>query len=272
MAHATAGRRGDASDEADDRLAAANGVGVLEEISSILLGTAANLANHDDAVGVGVLGENLEAVDKVRAVEGVAANAHDERLAEACLGRLVDGLVCQRAGARHNADAALLVDEPGHDANLALAGSDDAGAVGTDQARLVLRLEHLRDADHVCAVSGVCREGADCLPCCGMPSVMQTMRGISASRASSIPAAATGGLLVRVSATLSFIAGLQHVRDEESGGRGAGFLDTVADVLEDGQVEVCSAGLFGVCAANNLGACDVRRNVMFKRSVEGCAP
>ncbi len=36
----------------------------------------------------------------------------------------------------------------GHDADLALAGLDDAGAVGADQARLRL-LEHLLHLDHV---------------------------------------------------------------------------------------------------------------------------
>jgi hypothetical protein len=72
-----------------------------------------------------------------------------------------------------------------------------------------LRLEHLGNAKHVYRENsqpfvslehGVLPAGrihcvgAQNLPCCGMPSVMQTARGISASRASSIPAAARGGL------------------------------------------------------------------------------
>lgn len=149
MAHTAAGGSGDAGDEADDGLAAVDGVGLLEELGGVLLGGAANLANHDDAVGLLVLDEDLEAVDEVCAAEGVAADADDEGLAEAGLGGLVDGLVGQGAGAGDDADAAALVDEAGHDADLALAGGDDAGAVGADEAGLGLGLEHLGDADHV---------------------------------------------------------------------------------------------------------------------------
>ncbi|OAQ98663.1 hypothetical protein LLEC1_05026 [Akanthomyces lecanii] len=119
VTHAAAGRGGDAGDEGDDGLAAVDRVVLLEELGGVLLGGAANLANHDDAVRVLVLEEDVEA---------------------AGLRRLVDGLVSERAGARHDADAAALVDEAGHDANLALAGGDYAGAVGADETRLVLRL------------------------------------------------------------------------------------------------------------------------------------
>lgn len=149
MAHSAAGGSGDAGDEADDGLAAVDGVGLLEELGGVLLGGATNLANHDDAVRLLVLDEDLEAVDEVGAAEGVTADADDEGLAEAGLGGLVDGLVGQGAGAGDNADAAALVDEAGHDADLALAGGDDAGAVGADKTGLGLGLEHLGDADHV---------------------------------------------------------------------------------------------------------------------------
>ena len=60
-------------------------------------------------------------------------------------GQLPDGLVGQGAGAADHADAAGLVDVAGHDADLALVGRDDAGAVGTDQARL-RAFESLDDA------------------------------------------------------------------------------------------------------------------------------
>lgn len=166
MAHAAAGGRGDAGDEADDGLAAVDGVGLLEELGGVLLGGTANLANHDDAVRLLILEEDLEAVDEVGAAEGVAADADDEGLAEAGLGGLVDGLVRQGAGARDDADAAALVNEAGHDADLALAGGDDAGAVGADQAGLVLGLEHLGDADHVC-VGSVSHCHSHCVPIVG---------------------------------------------------------------------------------------------------------
>ena len=70
--------------------------------------------------GVGIVDENVEAVDEVCSVEGVASDADAEGLAQAHGRRLVDSLVGQGAGPRHDADAALLVDVAGHDANLAL--------------------------------------------------------------------------------------------------------------------------------------------------------
>lgn len=149
MTHSAAGGSRDTGDEADDGLAAVDGVSLLEELGGVLLGGATNLADHDDTVSLLVLDEDLEAVDEVGAAEGVTANADDERLAKAGLGGLVDGLVGQSAGTRDDTDAAALVDEAGHDADLALARGDDAGAVGADQTGLGLGLEHLGDADHV---------------------------------------------------------------------------------------------------------------------------
>ena len=58
-------------------------------------------------------------------------------------------LVRQRARARHDTDLTLLVDVPGHDADLALLGLDDTGAVRADQARLVLALHDVLHAQHV---------------------------------------------------------------------------------------------------------------------------
>src|SRR6202008_4491405 len=52
MAHAAAGRRGDAGDEADHRLLAAAFGLVLEELGGVFLGRAADLADHDDRGGV----------------------------------------------------------------------------------------------------------------------------------------------------------------------------------------------------------------------------
>jgi hypothetical protein len=46
------------------------------------LGVAADLADHDDALGLGVLQEQSEAVDEVGAVDRIAADADAGRLAE----------------------------------------------------------------------------------------------------------------------------------------------------------------------------------------------
>ena len=57
---------------------------------------------------------------------------------------LPDGFVGQRAAAAHDADLARLVDVAGHDADLAFAGRDDAGAVRADRAPASLRLTIVR--------------------------------------------------------------------------------------------------------------------------------
>jgi hypothetical protein len=42
------------------------------------------------------------------------------------------------------------------------------------------------------------------------------------------------------------------LRDEDSSRSGAGLLHGLADIGEDGQAEMCLAGLLGVCSSNNL--------------------
>src|SRR5437879_12228412 len=49
---------------------------------------------------------------------------------------LADGLVGQRSAAADDSNVALAVNLSGHDADLAFAGRDDAGAVGADEASL----------------------------------------------------------------------------------------------------------------------------------------
>ena len=87
-------------------------------------------------------------VDEVRADDRVAAEADARRLAQPRLLSLPDGFVGERAAAAHDADLARLVDVARHDADLALAGRDDAGAVRADQDG-VAAPDQLIDADHV---------------------------------------------------------------------------------------------------------------------------
>src|SRR5690606_25303463 len=71
-------------------------------------------------------------------------------LAEAEIGELPDGLVGERAAAAHDADLASLVNVAGHDADLALAGRDDAGAIWTDESAFrVIALEAGVNLHHV---------------------------------------------------------------------------------------------------------------------------
>src|SRR3546814_20859613 len=69
----------------------------------------------------------------------IAADADGRGLAQARIAGLEHRLIGQRAGARDDADAALGEDVARHDADLAFAGRQQAGAVGADQARLADR-------------------------------------------------------------------------------------------------------------------------------------
>ena len=71
------------------------------------------------------------------------------KLFQADRGGLVHGLIGQRAGARDDADLARQVDVARHDADLALARGDDAGAVRADQHHARMLLQHVLDAQHV---------------------------------------------------------------------------------------------------------------------------
>ena len=119
VAHAATRRSGDTGNERNSGLVV-DVVG-LEELGGILLSGTTNLTDHDDTIGLGVLEEDLQAVDEVGAGEGVTADTDNERLAKAGLGGLVDGLVGQGTGAGDDADATTLVDEARHDTDLALA-------------------------------------------------------------------------------------------------------------------------------------------------------
>src|SRR3546814_7045500 len=72
MAHPLARRRRDARHEADQRLAAA-GSGV--ERRRILLGGAADLADHDDPFRLVVVEDKPDRLDEIRAVDRIAADA-----------------------------------------------------------------------------------------------------------------------------------------------------------------------------------------------------
>ena len=77
---------------------------LLQPFSSFLFGRAANLADHDDTVRFRVIGKSLQAIDEVRAVEGVATYSYTGRLAETRDRRLMDGLVGQGTRPRNNSN------------------------------------------------------------------------------------------------------------------------------------------------------------------------
>lgn len=165
MTHPPSWRSRDTGNEADNRLASS--VVALQKVRRVFFRRPSNLTNHDNTVCFLVLQEHLETIDEVGTRERVTANANDERLTESSLSSLVDGFVGQSSGARDNANAAALVDETWHDANLALAlyttsegtlatsvrmatyRSNNARAIGAHKPRLALRLENIRNANHV---------------------------------------------------------------------------------------------------------------------------
>ena len=118
VTHTAAGGSADTGNEADGGLVV-DVVG-LEELGGVLFGATTDLTDHDDTVGLGVLEENLEAVDEVGTGEGVTTDTNDEGLTEAGLGGLVHGLVGKSTGTGDNTNTATLVDESGHDTDLAL--------------------------------------------------------------------------------------------------------------------------------------------------------
>ena len=80
-----------AGDEADHGLAHM----LANELRGLLLGIAADLADHDDGVRVGVVIEQANGIEERRADDGIAADADAGGLADAEVRELADGFVGQ---------------------------------------------------------------------------------------------------------------------------------------------------------------------------------
>src|SRR5262249_5448631 len=128
VAHALAGGGGAAGDEADDGLLHVR----LNPCGGGFFIAAADLADHHDGLGLRVIIEEFEKIDVAGADDGIAADADAGALAVVALGKLRHDFISERAAARDHADLAGLVDVAGHDADLGLAGRDEAGAIGAD--------------------------------------------------------------------------------------------------------------------------------------------
>ena len=136
LTHPPTRRSSHTSNESDDRLTR---VAIIRPpLGRILLGAAADLADHDDPVRLRIVAEFHQTIDEVRPVERIAADPDARRLAQSGDGRLMHGLVRERAGTGHHPDSALRVDIPGHDPDFAFPRLDDAGTIRSDQARFVL--------------------------------------------------------------------------------------------------------------------------------------
>src|SRR5438445_610147 len=93
MTHAASGRRSLSGDEANHRLAHAS----PNEFRGLLLGIAADLADHDDGMRIGIIVEEAHGIQKRCADDGIAANANAGGLSYAQVHELADGVGGQRA-------------------------------------------------------------------------------------------------------------------------------------------------------------------------------
>src|SRR5262245_8214095 len=123
-----------------------------EKFRRVLLGRTPDLADHDDALGLVVAEEEVQAIDEIGPIDGVAADADAGGLPQAGRRGLGHRLVGQGPRPGNDADLALGMDMPRHDADLAFFRRDDARAIRPDQAGLgpaedPLNPHHVQDRD-----------------------------------------------------------------------------------------------------------------------------
>jgi hypothetical protein len=136
VTHASSRRSTGTGDETDDRLVAV--AELLEPLGGVLLGLATDLSDHDDALRLRVIGEALQAVDEVGAIERISSDADASGLSKTNISGLGNSLVSQGSGSRDNSDLSSLVDVSGHNTNLALLGLNNTRAIGSDESTLGL--------------------------------------------------------------------------------------------------------------------------------------
>src|SRR3984885_7478982 len=120
----------------------------LYEVRGDFLGVAADFADHHDRLGFRIVVKHANRVEKARPDDRIAADAEAGRLPDAESGELPDGFIGKRAAATHHADPAAFMNRGRHDAELALAGRNNARAVRSDQPRLRI-FQRGSDADHI---------------------------------------------------------------------------------------------------------------------------
>src|SRR5262249_30497285 len=89
-----------------------------------------------------------DCIEEIGSDDGIAADADAGGLADTEFGQLADRFISQRAGARDHTNVTLQMNVTGHNADLAFAGRDDAGAIGADEAR-IFGFEKLPGLHHV---------------------------------------------------------------------------------------------------------------------------
>ena len=122
----------------------------LDETGGTLLGITADLTNHRDRIGVGVVLEHLKQILEIESDHRVTADAHGRGDAETALHKVVHHLIGQCATAGDDTRMTFLEDVGGHDADHRLLRRDQSGTVGADDlhafdARVVLCLDSIDD-------------------------------------------------------------------------------------------------------------------------------
>ena len=148
-------------------------------------GVTADFADHDDAVGLGIVVEHLDHIEVRRAVDRIAANADAGGLADVLRRELKHRFVGQRAGARDHADVAPLVNITGRNA-------DAAAAVGILRLYPALRYRGSSGPTSRVRLPSIARFTRT-MSRTGIPSVIATATSRPASTPSRIASAANGG-------------------------------------------------------------------------------
>ena len=110
---------------------------VANIFSSILLGSATDLTNHDDSLCLAILLEKLETLYEICTLNRVTAYAYTGTLPQAVLRSLKDRLISQCPGARYDTNRTGFVNRSRHNSNLALTGRDHTGTVGTNKTCII---------------------------------------------------------------------------------------------------------------------------------------
>lgn len=219
VSHTTARRSGDASDKSDDRLV---GVPVfLQPFTSILFGASSDFSDEDNALGVRIVGESFEAIDEVGSVERIPTNPDASRLSKVVTGGLCHSFVGQGSGAGYDTDFPLAVDVSRHDADFALTGVDDSGAVRANQASGRLLAERMANTHHVLD--------------------RDAFRDAHSKRNFGFDGLHDG-------------SSGERRWNVDDGSVGISFLHGIGDGPEDGEPEVLGSGLLGVDTPNHVGA------------------
>src|SRR5438093_6737616 len=144
MAHAPPGRRGLTGDEANNGLRHL----LANELRGLLFVGATDLAHHRNGLGLRVLLERRQAVDEIRPIDRIAADANARRLPEAGTSELIDDLIRQRTRTTHHADVARRANTARNDSDLRFSRRDQSGTVRADEPGASLPDERI-DLRHV---------------------------------------------------------------------------------------------------------------------------